>query len=44
MGISFIGAGAALSSINLVLGMAFMAIGVSNIIAGLNHRDEWLKK
>lgn len=42
MGITFVGAGVVfLSAVNKILGIAFIAIGISNMIIGIKHKGEW---
>ena len=42
MGISFVGAGVVfMTSVNKVLGIAFIVLGISNMIIGLKNKDKW---
>ena len=45
MGISFVGAGVVfMSAVNPVLGVAFIVIGISNMIIGGKNKEKWPKK
>jgi hypothetical protein len=45
MGISFVGVGIVfISSVNPLLGTAFIAIGGLNMIIGSKNKQQWIKK
>jgi hypothetical protein len=42
MGISFTAVGVVfLSAVNVALGIAFIAMGIFNMIIGLKHKESW---